>query len=123
MMENRPAKNGVSGEDEGVLPKVNNIEELTALVEEIGFLPLFESRVRGFSLEDATPPERWFREGVEGPWEWREQAVAQGQIVYAKLFEKKAGFVSLEWFPYFVNLRRDGCDFDLLYQEGRIPAQ
>lgn len=103
-----------------MLPKVHNAQELTALVEELGFLPLFRCGVPGFSLQEATPSEYWFQEGVDGPWEWREQLAAQGRVIYAKLFEKKAGFVSQTWYPYFVNVRREGCDFDLAYQEGRV---
>lgn len=31
---------------------------------------------------------------------------------------KKAGFISKEWFPCFANYRRDGYDFDSLYEDG-----
>ena len=34
-------------------------------------------------------------------------------------FDKKAGFVSLRWLPYFANVRRDGYDFDALWDEGK----
>ncbi|MCR5486844.1 MAG: hypothetical protein K6F35_04845 [Lachnospiraceae bacterium] len=30
----------------------------------------------------------------------------------------KAGFISLEWLPYFANCRRACCDFDSHYQDG-----
>lgn len=106
-----------------VLPLVHSAREVTALVRELGFLPFFECAVAGFSLKAATPPEKWFMEGVEGPWEWREQISSAGEVAYAKLFEKKAGFISREWLPDFVNYRRDGCDFDLFYDEGRATAR
>ena len=38
-------------------------------------------------------------------------------------FCKKAGFISLEWLPYFANCRRDGYDFDSLYDEGLANAR
>ena len=41
-----------------------------------------------------------------------------GTSVYGKLFWKKAGFVSMEWFPDLANLRRDGYDFDARFDDG-----
>ena len=35
------------------------------------------------------------------------------------LFGGRAGFVSKKWFPYFANYRRDGYDFDALYEDGK----
>ena len=39
-------------------------------------------------------------------------------MAYGKFFGNKAGFISLEWLPYFVNCRREGYDFDSRYQDG-----
>ena len=39
-------------------------------------------------------------------------------MVYGKFFDKKAGFISLEWLPYFVNYRRNGYDFDSKWEDG-----
>lgn len=36
-----------------------------------------------------------------------------------KFFDKKAGFISREWLPYFLNFRRDGYDFDALWEDGK----
>lgn len=57
-------------------------------------------------------------EGVEGPWEWKEQIATKGRIAYGKLMNKKAAFVSREWFPVLANYRRNGYDFDALFEEG-----
>ncbi|NQX48038.1 hypothetical protein HQN87_22185 [Paenibacillus tritici] len=100
------------------LPVIKNAGELAALVREIGFLPLFRCEIGGFSLEECTPAGYWFVKDVEGPWEWREEIAAGGEIAYAKLFNKKAGFVSKEWYPDFANYRRDGYDFDARYDDG-----
>ena len=43
---------------------------------------------------------------------------ASGQVAYGKFFGNKAGFISLEWLPYFVNCRRAGYDFDARYEDG-----
>ncbi|WNS46129.1 hypothetical protein [Paenibacillus sp. MMS20-IR301] len=100
------------------LPLIKNPRELAELIREIGFLPLFRCGIEGFSLEECTPPGYWFVKDVEGPWEWRERIAEEGEIAYAKLFHKKAGFISREWYPDFANYRRDGYDFDARYDDG-----
>ncbi|MDP4091374.1 MAG: hypothetical protein Q8930_19180 [Bacillota bacterium] len=100
------------------LPYIHNESELQQLIEEIGFLPMFRSNIAGFSVEECTPRQYWFVDGVEGPWEWREKIASAGNIAYAKLFDKKAGFVSKRWYPDLVNYRRDGYDFDARYEDG-----
>lgn len=79
---------------------------------------MFHSNIAGFSVEECTPSQYWFVDGVEGPWEWREKIAAEGNIAYAKLFNKKAGFVNKRWYPDLVNYRRDGYDFDARYEDG-----
>ena len=39
-------------------------------------------------------------------------------MAYGKFFDKKAGFISLKWLPYFVNYRRQGYDFDARWEDG-----
>ncbi len=101
-------------------PLINSAAELEALVMDIGFLPLFHCRIPGFSVADITPQERWFVKDVEGPWEWREALADGGTIAYAKVFERKAGFVSPDYYPDLANWRRGGLDFDTRYESGLI---
>lgn len=106
------------------LPDVSTKEELCALIENIGFIPLFKSAVPGFSVEEITSSERWFSDDNEhDPWDWRKLIAAEGNIAYGKLFQKKAGFISKKWYPKFANFRRDGYDFDSLYEEGLAPRR
>ena len=42
----------------------------------------------------------------------------RGIVAYGKLFSKKAGLVSREWYPDLANYRRDGYDFDARYEDG-----
>jgi hypothetical protein len=100
------------------LPIIKDARQLADLVRELGFLPLFRCEINGFSLQECTPAGYWFVKDVEGPWEWREEVAAGGEIAYAKLFNKKAGFISREWYPDFANYRRDGYDFDARYDDG-----
>ena len=100
------------------LPLIRSAVELTALVNELGFLPFFRCRVPGFSVEECTPAEYWFVRDVEGPWEWKGPVICGAPCLYGKLFEGKAGYVSRDWIPDLLNYRRDGLDFDERYDMG-----
>ena len=93
-------------------------EDIVSLTVELGFLPFFAGEIPGFSVEECCPPELWFSENADGPWEWKGPAARSGQCVYGKFFGGKAGFISKEWFPDFANLRRNGYDFDACYEDG-----
>ncbi len=100
------------------LPAVTSAARLEKLVDEIGFLPFFRCGIAGFSLEECTPARLWFVDGVDGPWEWREQCAAAANIVYAKLLHGRACFVSRDWYARLANWRRDGYDFDARWEDG-----
>lgn len=107
------------------LPLIRSAEELTDLVNSLGFLPFFRSAVPGFSIEECTPADLWFETDVEGPWEWKGPVISRGRCLYGKLFQGKAGYVSEDWVPELVNLRRRGADFYELYDAGGLswPAR
>ena len=45
--------------------------------------------------------------GWEWPlWEWKGTILKESECAYGKFFNKKAGFVSREWWPDFCNYRR-----------------
>ena len=46
-------------------------DDLIAAVEQYGFLPFFRNEIHGFSIEELCPPELWFADDVDGPWEWK----------------------------------------------------
>ncbi len=83
----------------------------------MGFLPFFVCSVPHFSIEEFTLCRYWFAEGVDGPWEWRMELARRGVVAYGKLFARKAGLVSREWYPDLANYRRDGYDFDTRYED------
>jgi hypothetical protein len=88
-------------------------------IEEVGFVPLFQNEVAGFSLEEHTSDLFWWSgDPAQDPWEWRQLIARSGKVAYGKFFGKKAGFVSKEWFPHLANYRRDGYDFDSRWDEG-----
>lgn len=99
--------------------RIRTWQELVNWINEIGFLPLFGNEVTGFSAEEHTSSKYWWTGNRrEDPWEWREIIAASGKVAYGKFFGNKAGFISLEWLPYFANCRRNGYDFDSRYQDG-----
>ena len=99
-------------------------EDLLALVQEIGFLPLFSNDIPGFSVEERTPAEDWWAGSpATDPWAWRQVLAQCETIAYGKFFDKKAGFVSKEWFPCFANWRRDGYDYEGLYEDGKMTSR
>lgn len=97
--------------------KLKSASDMTELVEEIGFLPLFDVGVKGFSVEEMTRGQ-WWTGRPDDPWNWRETAAIEGKIIYGKIFNGRAGFVSKAWFAKFANYRRDGYDFDSRWEEG-----
>jgi hypothetical protein len=103
---------------------IHTVEEAIFYINKIGFLPLFKNDIPGFSLEERTVPDYWWSGDVEkDPWEWREIIARSGQVAYGKFFDKKAGFISKEWFPYFANYRRDGYDFDALWDDEKASMR
>ncbi|MBO4635942.1 MAG: hypothetical protein J5685_02235 [Clostridiales bacterium] len=109
--------NGLDRSDPGC---VTGSDRLLDVIERVGFLPLFQNEVPGFSVESMTDPSCWWcGDPNVDPWEWRVTLTRTGKVAYGKLFGKKAGFVSKKWFPYLANFRRDGYDFDSLYEDGK----
>ena len=98
--------------------RIKNWEGLIDWVDEVGFLPLFQNEAAGFSVEEHTASLSWWTgDERHDPWEWRRLIARSGQVAYGKFFGKKAGFISKAWFPHFANWRRDGYDFDSLWDE------
>jgi len=95
-------------------------QDLLDAVENLGFLPLFENSIPGFSVEENVDPAIWFGSSP-GPWEWKGPVIRESGCAYGKFLEKKAVFISRAWFPDFANYRRDGYDFDARYDDGLAP--
>ena len=67
-------------------------------------------------------PIRWHTGDPEtDPWEWINRVLDErNDIAYGKLFFKKSGYITKEWFPLFLAVRRNGMDFDEAYESGTI---
>lgn len=98
---------------------IHSVDEAMDWIRELGFLPLFQNEIPGFSLEERTDPKYWWSDNPErDAWMWRTVIARQDDILYGKFFGKKAGFIAREWVPAFANFRRNGYDFDSLYEDG-----
>jgi hypothetical protein len=114
----------IYGVDENDPECLHTANEAIDYINEVGFLPLFKNEIPGFSLEERTIPKYWWSGDVKNdPWEWREVIARTGKVAYGKFFDKKAGFISVKWLPYFVNHRRDGYDFDALWDDGKASRK
>ena len=101
--------------------RIRTWQALVDWINEVGFLPLFANEIPGFSVEEHVSPDFWWTgDREQDPWEWREIIAADRSVAYGKFFDKKAGFISQEWMPYFVNFRRNGYDFDAAWEDGKV---
>ena len=91
--------------------KVADCPALMDLIAQIGFLPLLEGDVPGFSADEMIVPEcRYVLKddgGWDWPlWDWKGPIVTEGHFAYGKFFNGKAGFITMDWWPDFSNWRR-----------------
>lgn len=117
-MSDKQVKRIMNGMDWEDPRRIKSYRELINLVNETGFLPLFKNEIEGFSAEEHVSPLYWWTGDYEqDPWIWKEQIAGTGEVAYGKFFNRKAGFISMEWLPVFVNFRRDGYDFDAKWDD------
>ena len=92
-------------------PEIYSATGMMELIQQIGFLPLLDSGIEGFSAEDIVAEDCGYVRLPEGGWDWplwkwKGEIVQEMPCMYGKFFNKKAGFISQEWWPDFCNYRR-----------------
>ena len=103
--------------------RIRSLKELAGLIRKTGFLPLFSVGIPGFSVEEHVLSYDWWTDDPDrDPWVWRMLIAEYDDIAYGKFFDRKAGFVSKEWFPAFANYRRDGYDYEGMYEDGKMKG-
>ncbi|MEA4869390.1 MAG: hypothetical protein VB062_01985 [Christensenella sp.] len=67
-------------------------------------------------------PVRWHTGSPEtDPWEWRMRVLDERRdISYGKVFFKKSGYITRDWAPQFLAVRRGKVDFEEAYAAGAI---
>jgi len=91
--------------------EIHSCPELMDYIQQVGFLPLLDSGIAGFSAEDVVDADCRYVVFSDGGWDWplwkwKGPIVQEGGCVYGKFFAGKAGFISREWWPDFCNYRR-----------------
>ena len=97
---------------------VRTKQDLIDAVERFGIVPYFSTSIPGFSLEEHCRPSVLFSDTGDDTWAWKGPVIRATGCAYGKFFEKKAAYVSREWFPDLANYRRKGYDFDSRYDDG-----
>ena len=67
-------------------------------------------------------PARWHTGDPEtDPWEWRMRVLEErSDIAYAKLFFSTGGYITAEWYPKFLAVRRGGRSFEDDWADGLV---
>lgn len=112
---------------------IESPDDMQRLANEWGFLPFFANEVPQFSIEENIDPRWWFSDGslgddddsgqgqdAMGAWDWKGRCILEGDLAYGKFFHGKAGYISMELFPDFVNYRRS--KYKLSMQEKKVLA-
>lgn len=91
--------------------EIHSCPQLMEYINTIGFLPLLDIGVRGWSAEDAVDEDCRYHpfaeEGLDWPlWQWKGSVLRECGCAYGKFLLKKACFISREWWPDFCNYRR-----------------
>ena len=90
--------------DKLIIDSPDNMEKAA---EYYGILPFFLNKVRGLSVQELCAPGMLFGGNLEeGCWEWKGPVIRRKTSAYGKFFNRKAGFVSMELLPDFLNYRR-----------------
>ena len=95
-----------------IFPEIYSATGMKELIQKIGFLPLLDSGIEGFSAEDIVAEDCRYVTFPEGGWDWplwkwKGEIVQEMPCMYGKFFNRKAGFISQEWWPDFCNYRRN----------------
>ena len=91
--------------------KIYSAAQLMNYIQQVGFLPLLESGIKGYSADAVVEEDCRYVTFPDGGWDWplwkwKGEIITEGNCVYGKFFGGKAGFISKTWWPHFCNYRR-----------------
>jgi hypothetical protein len=105
------------------IEKINSFEVFCEVLQQVGF------SMGGSNDEGIFAVSNYFAEHLvehtgdkeTDPWQWRIRGVIEtDHLAYGKLFLNKGGWITKDWFPYFMSVRRNGKVFDEMYYDGAI---
>ena len=86
---------------------INSPASMINAIRECGFIPFFKCGIEGWSIEEMTDHEYWFTSSDKlGPWDWKIDAVREGNIAYGKFLGGAAGFATTDFYRHLMNYRR-----------------
>ncbi|OGO89045.1 MAG: hypothetical protein A2Y15_08345 [Clostridiales bacterium GWF2_36_10] len=103
------------------MKRINCFNDFLAALLEAGFSMVGSNDEGIFSLCSQFGENIvWHTENPEtDPWEWRMRVLNErNDIAYAKVFFNKSGYITKEWYPYFLAVRRNGEFFEDTYNNG-----
>ena len=102
---------------------INNYSDFKAALYEAGFSAGGENDEGIFALSSLFSPSiKWHTDDADtDPWEFRMRVLEDKEdIAYAKLFFNKSGYITKQWYPFFLRIRRPDS-FEEEYFSGKIP--
>ena len=105
--------------------KIQNFNDFTTALLDAGFSTGGENSEGIFSLCSLFGDQiAWHTNDPEtDPWEWRMRVLEERcDIAYAKVFFNKSGFITKDWYPYFLAVRRGGKSFEEAYSDGTMSV-
>ena len=111
---------------------IDSPETMISAIRQMGIVPFFHNAIPGWSIEDHTAPGHWFGKEEEGgslgPWDWKIDAIREGDIAYGKYISRKTAFATREWYGHLMNWRRslpeyrmaEGYDHEVTSIDGRL---
>lgn len=113
--------------------EIHHYNDFIAALEEAGFAMAGGSADGIYSIIpwgwDAEPPYdtrvTWHSGKPDlDPWIWRLRVLEEGgRFAYGKVFFKKGGFITRQWYPHFLKVRRKGQTMEEAFAEGRISYE
>jgi len=110
---------------------IKNYNDFVTTLLEVGFsmgggnsedvfavIPFFWNEAPGYET-----PVKWHTGDPDtDPWVWRMRVLNErNDIAYSKVFFRKSGYITKEWYPIFLAVRRGSCmSFEEDYLDGTI---
>lgn len=90
---------------------IDSCPALMDYINEVGFLPLLNLGIPGWSADEAVDDDCGYVVLPDGGWEWllwewKGEIIRETGCAYGKFFQRKAAFISKDWWPDFCNYRR-----------------
>lgn len=90
---------------------IHSCAEMIQYIDKVGLLPLLPMGIRGWSADELVDPDCGYIVNDDGSWDWalwkwKGEIIRETGCAYGKFFDKKAAFISKEWWPDFCNYRR-----------------